>query len=191
LERLAGALELSRAERAYLFDLAGQRDPAALASKPADDAPASIRAAISATKYPAYGLDRLWNACCWNKAAERLFVGWLSGNCQRSLLRFMFLDPAAKLLIPNWKDRARRLLAEFRADYSHTFNDPRVRSLVEELRRDSNLFAESWEAQVVLDREGGLRTFSHPKDGPLRFVQHSFSPTERPDYKLVLLTPIA
>ena len=103
----------------------------------------------------------------------------------------MFLDPAAKVLIPNWKDRARRLLAEFRADYSHTFNDPRVRSLVDELRRDCNLFAESWEAQVVLDREGGIRTFSHPKDGPLRFVQHSFNPTERPDYKLVILTPIA
>jgi hypothetical protein len=191
LGRLARALELSRAERAYLFDLAGQRDPDALPSKPVDDAPASIRAAISATKYPAYGLDRLWNACCWNKAAERLFAGWLSGNCQRSLLRFMFLDPAAKVLIPNWKDRARRLLAEFRADYSHTFNDPRVRSLVDELRRDCNLFAESWEAQVVLDREGGIRTFSHPKDGPLRFVQHSFNPTERPDYKLVILTPIA
>lgn len=189
LGRLARALELSRAERAYLFDLAGQRDPDASASQPIGDAPASIRAGIAATKHPAYGLDRLWNACCWNKAAERLFVGWLSANCQRNLLRFVFLDPAAKVLIPNWKNRARRILAEFRADYSHTFNDPRVRSLVEELRHDSDLFAESWKAQVVLDREGGIRSFSHPKDGPLHFVQHSFNSAERPDYKLVILTP--
>jgi transcriptional regulator with XRE-family HTH domain len=190
LGRLARALELSRAERTFLFDLAGLRDPKALTSQPVDDAPASIRAAIAATRHPAYGLDRQWNACCWNKAAERLFTGWLSGNCQRNLLRFVFLDPAAKVLIPNWKDRARRILAEFRADYSHTFNDPRVRSLVEGLQHDSILFAESWEAQVVLDREGGVRTFSRPNDGPLRFVQHSFSPAERADYKLVILTPV-
>jgi transcriptional regulator with XRE-family HTH domain len=189
LGRLARALELSRAERAYLFDLAEQHDPDALASELVKDAPAAIQAALSAIKYPAYGLDRLWNACCWNKAAERLFTGWLSGNCQRNLLRFMFLDPAAKILVPNWQDRARRLLAEFRADYSHTFTDPRVLGLVEGLRNASTLFAESWKAQVVLDREGGVRTFFHPKDGPLRFVQHSFSPAERPDYKLVILIP--
>jgi hypothetical protein len=26
-------------------------------------------------------------------------------------------------------------------------------------------------------------------DGLLRFTQHTFTPSERPDYKLVLLTP--
>src|ERR1700733_3818303 len=46
LGRLARALELSRAERAYLFDLAGQRDPEASMSEPVDDAPASLRTAV-------------------------------------------------------------------------------------------------------------------------------------------------
>lgn len=189
LARLAHALSLTPAERAYLFELAGRRDPQAPSPDDATEAPASLQAAVAAIAYPAYGLDRLWNACCWNDAAERLFAGWLSAGRQRNLLRFVFVDPAARTLIPNWQDRARRLLAEFRADFSRGLNDPRLRDTVEGLRRDSTLFDEEWNAQSVLGREGGLRTFTHPTDGMLEYTQYSFSPAERPAYKLVMLVP--
>jgi transcriptional regulator with XRE-family HTH domain len=189
LARLARALALSRAERAYLFELAGARDPDGPAPHDIADAPPSITAAVMAVTHPAYGLDRLWNACAWNGAAAHLFQGWLSEGCQRNLLAFVFLDPAARDLIPNWKDRARRLLAEFRGDYGHSFTDPRTRALIEALSRDSALFRQAWEEQTVLDREGGMRSFHHPQDGLLRFNQLTFSPSERPDHKLVLLTP--
>ena len=190
LARLARALSLSRAERAYLFELAGTRDPESPAADPTGDAPASIAAAVQAVRHPAYGLDRLWNACAWNQAAERLFQGWLTPGCQRNLLVFVFLDPRARELIPNWNKRARRLLAEFRGDYGHSFTDPRARALVEALGRDSALFRAAWDEQSVLEREGGLRHFQHPEDGALRFLQHTFSPSERPDHKLVILTPV-
>ena len=188
LGRIAGALALSRAERAYLFELAGRRDPEMSRGQTAD-APPSLVAAVKAIEWPAYGLDRLWNACCWNEAAARLFRGWLDGDCQRNLLRYVFLEPTARALIPAWKDRARRLLAEFRADFAHTFRDPRVASFVKTLRSESAFFAEAWDQQAVEIREGGLRTFNHPRDGLLRFTQHSFAPTERPDYKLVMHAP--
>ena len=190
LSRLAKALGLSAAERAYLFELAGCLDPE-LPPEPAGDAPASLLAGVLAIKHPAYGLDRLWNACCWNAAAALLFRGWLDGDNQRNLLRFVFLAPAARKLIPGWENRTRRLLAEFRADYSHNFRDSRVRTLVETLRRDSPLFTKAWDEQGVRYRSGGVRHFSHPDDGPLRFEQHTFSPSERPDHKLVMLVPIA
>lgn len=190
LRGLARALELSGAERAYLFELAGRRDPDAAATAPAEDAPVSLRALVQALAVPAYGLDRLWDACCWNAAAARLFETWLGEGGQRNLLRYVFLDPAARRLIPDWQDRARRLLAEFRADFSRGLADPRMRALVDTLRRDSGLFAEAWDAQEVLAREGGLRAFHHPGDGPLRFEQHSFSPADRADHKLVVLTPV-
>ncbi len=189
LARLARALMLSRAERAYLFELSGARDPDGPATDDIADAPPSILAAVNAVTHPAYGLDRLWNACCWNDAASHLFQGWLGAGCQRNLLGFVFLDSAARDLIPNWKDRARRLLAEFRGDYGHSFADPRARMLVEKLRRDSALFRQTWDAQIVLEREGGARSFNHPKDGLLNFTQHTFIPSERPDHKLVILTP--
>jgi transcriptional regulator with XRE-family HTH domain len=189
LVRLARAMALSRAERGYLFELAGMRDPESPVADPAGDAPASIAAAVRAVRHPAYGLDRLWNASAWNDPAAHLFEGWLSAGAERNLLLFVFLDPKARNLIPNWKERARRLLAEFRSDYGHSFADPRARELVQRLRRDSVLFREAWDAQDVREREGGVRSFHHPKDGLLQFIQHTFSPSDRPDHKLVILTP--
>ena len=58
LARLAAALELTRAERAYLFELAGRRDPESADPEPVADAPVSIRAMVGALDCPAYGLDR-------------------------------------------------------------------------------------------------------------------------------------
>jgi hypothetical protein len=189
LSRLARALGLTRAERAYLFELSGRRDPEAAAPGPTAEAPASLQAVVDLLDCPAYGLDRLWNACCWNEAAGHLFPGWLDGP-QRNLLRFVFLDPAARRLIPEWEDRARRVLAEFRADYGHSVKDPDARAMLDALCRESVLFRKAWDEQGVLEREGGLRMFSHPRDGLLCFRQHTFSPSERPDHKLVVLRPV-
>lgn len=186
LGRLARALALTPAERAYLFELAGRLDPETPPDSGAD-APDSLRAAVGAIVHPAYALDRFWTACCWNGAAAELFRGWLDGGHQRNLLRFVFLEAAAHTLIPEWEDRARRLLAEFRADYGRSFRDSRVRDFVDGLRRDSRFFAEAWTAQDVQFRAGGLRVFRHPEDGLVSFAQHSFAPSNRPDHKLVML----
>jgi transcriptional regulator with XRE-family HTH domain len=188
LGRIAQALALSRAERDYLFKLAGRVDPEG-SRGPLEDAPPSLIAAVHAIEHPAYALDRLWNACCWNEAAARLFRGWLDGDCQRNLLRYVFLEPSARLLIPAWKERARRLLAEFRADFARTFHDAQVKIFVDTLRSESAFFAEAWNEQAVQTREGGLRLFNHPDDGAVSFIQHTFAPAERPDYKLVIHTP--
>lgn len=189
LGRLASALSLTGPERAYLFELAGRLDPDP-PPEPEADAPPSLRAAIAAIAHPAYGLDRLWNACCWNQAAEQLFCGWLDGNHQRNLLRFVFLHDGARKLIPHWQDRARRLLAEYRADFGHNFRDPRARALVDGLREDSPLFRQAWDDQDVRHRSGGIRAFNHPATGLQHFQQHTFALSERPDHKLVMLTPV-
>ena len=188
LGRLAEALSLTRPERAYLFELAGRLDPEAT-NEIAEEAPTSLAAAVRTTRVPAYGLDRLWNACCWNAEAGDLFRGWLDGDNQRNLLRFVFLEESARKLIPDWQERSRRLLAEFRADFGHLFRDPQVANFIVSLRQASPLFARTWDHQDVQHRIGGERLFVHPERGPLRFEQHAFTLAERTDYKLVLLTP--
>ena len=188
LARVAEALQLSRPERAYLFELASRRDPAAPEPAAAPDAPGGLAEAVARFDGPAYALDRAWNAVGWNAAAARLFEGWLGGP-QANLLRYIFRDPAARELIVGWEDRARRVLAEFRADFSRSLNDPQMRALVDELSAGDARFARWWEEQAVLAREGGLRRFRHPKDGPLAFEQFTFHPAGRPDCKLVLLAP--
>ena len=187
LARLAKALALTPAERAYLFELARRRDPSMPKTAPTSQAPEGVSALVQVLPHPAYGLDRLWNACCWNSAAEDLFPGWLGDGCQRNLVHYTFTAASARKLLPDWEQRARRLLAEFRSDCARMLNDVGLNGLVEQLRNESDLFAEEWDAQTVMAREGGQRTFMHPQDGPLSYVQHTFSPAERPDYKLVTL----
>lgn len=190
LSRLAVALALTQAERAYLFELAGRRDPDLPVATGVSDAPDSIRTLVQSLSQPAYGLDRVWSACCWNAAAARLFDGWLGAGRQKNLLRYVFVDATARSLIVDWEERSYRLLAEFRADYGRRLTDPRTHALVDALRRDSPDFAAAWNIQSVAGREGGPRHFHHPEDGALCFEQHTFSPAERPDYKLVVLTPV-
>lgn len=116
---------------------------------------------------------------------------FIAGEGRKNLLRYMFLDHGARALVPDWQDRATRLLAEFRADYGRTFDGPRTRALVEQLRRDDALFARAWDSQSVIGRHGGRRTFNHPEDGLLLFDQRTYSPADRPDYKVVVLIPAA
>ncbi|MDR3435645.1 helix-turn-helix transcriptional regulator [Telmatospirillum sp.] len=189
LARLAEALCLSPAERAYLFDLAGKRDPAAPVEVN-DDLPAHVLALPRTMSVPAYLLDRTWTARSWNDAAERLFTGWLDRNNDRNLLRFIFLSPVARRLIDDWEERGRRVVAEFRADYSRWLHDPAMQTLIDNLGGASPTFLQHWHEQAVLNREGGERRFHHPQDGACRFQQATLLLAAHPDIKLVSLTPI-
>ncbi|KSV75197.1 hypothetical protein N185_17610 [Sinorhizobium sp. GW3] len=189
LSRLADALKLSAGERKYVFELAGRLDP----NEPADyqaSAPQSVLAILEELRCPAYGLDADWTILCWNSAANRLFEGWLAMRERPNLLEYVFCEPAARKLIPNWQDRARRLVSEFRADYGHTHADPRVGQLIAKLIDSSKPFRNIWHEQNVEVRAGGTRTFHHPTDGLLTFSQYTFTPTERADFKLVVLSDI-
>ena len=187
LSRLAQGLRLSPAERAYLFELTRRRDPAPpTPEEAARDVPAELLAVLRATVAPAYLLDRHWQARGWNDAALHLFAPWL-GSGEACLLRFVFLDPAARGFIVDWPNRARRLLAEFRADTAHDPDDAAMRALVAELQAKSRVFARLWHDHAVLAREGGTRLFNHPTDGRLRYEQITLVPAAQPDHKLVML----
>ncbi|MEJ0004106.1 MAG: helix-turn-helix transcriptional regulator [Pararobbsia sp.] len=188
LARIAVALRLTRAERAYLFGLAAQRDPAEPAPG-ASDAPAALLASVGLLDAPAYVLDRQWSALAWNDRASALFIGWLTPGDDPNLLRYMFTRPAARQLVVDWDIRARRLVAEFRADSSRHLTDPPTRALVENLLSESETFARYWRSQDVVEREGGLREFDHPAQGRLRFDQITLKPVLREDLKLVALIP--
>lgn len=188
LARLAQALRLDRAQRHYLFELAGKRDPNPEAHE-TDALPAAVAAAVAAIAAPAYVLDRRWNARAWNPAAARLFTGWLDRPGDRNLLKFIFLRPGARSLICDWERRARRVVAEFRAHCGAHLDDAPLRELIDQLRRLSPDFRDMWEQHGVLGREGGERTFDHPEDGFLRFEQVTFDLAGHADIKLTMLVP--
>ncbi len=186
LARLARGLRMSRAERAYLFELAGKLDPD-WNQEMREDVPDSVLACVDAIDGPAYILDRLWTARRWNAAAERLFTGWLDRGGEPNLLRFVFCRAEARALICDWEERARRVAAEFRAATTSHVEDPERDSLIDELHRESQDFAACWASHGVLTREGGLRRFDHPIDGPLCYQQVSLTIASWPDFRLTML----
>lgn len=188
LERIAKALLLSRAERSYLFELAGVRDPERprFACDPKLDA--MLKEAVAKIRTPAYVLDQEWNAVAWNAQAAQLFVDWLGRpKGERNLLRYTFLDAQARRFIVDWPTRAQRLVAEFRGECKAVLSTPEIRREVEELRSKSKEFDLYWSAQNVLEREGGERVFRHPKRGRVSLRQLTLSLATAPGMKLVML----
>jgi transcriptional regulator with XRE-family HTH domain len=190
LARLADALKLSQAERASLFDLAGKRDPKA-PDNAAADLPVELLDLPSGFTEPAYLLDSVWTARAWNKPAADLFAGWLGDDAKdRNLLAWVFLSPGARSLSGDWAERASRLVAEFRTDFNRRPRDPAMGALIDQLIGQSPLFAQFWHSQDVRSREGGTRLYRHPVHGPMRFRQTTLLVAERPEMKLVCLTPL-
>ncbi|MEC5387941.1 helix-turn-helix transcriptional regulator [Uliginosibacterium sp. H3] len=197
LSRLAKALQLTRPERAYLFEMAGRRDDEE--SAPVDDAaPPALIALLEAIGAPAYLMGRYWDVLAWNKPAAELFAGWLdtadklrkkAPETTPNLLRFVFLDPAARSLIVDWDIRARRLAAEFRADSRTRLEEPALQKLVDELSQASPEFTQFWKQHDVLERQGGQRDFNHPKRGLISYQQVTLHPVEQEQLKLVMLKP--
>lgn len=187
LARLARGLRLLRAERAYLFELAGKRDPDRHAER--DEPPEAVLACVDAIDGPAYILNRAWNARRWNANAASLFTGWLDAEGERNLLRYVFLRPEARALIREWPARAHRVVAEFRAAVSGYADDPEIRHIVDELSIASADFKRSWATQGVLAREGGVRSFDHPTKGIMHYQQVSLSLAGWPDFRLTMLLP--
>lgn len=187
LARLAEVLQLTAAERGYLFTLAERLDPREGGGEGGAE---GLDAMVAAIHAPAYILDRQWDALAWNGEAAGLFAGWLDRQGGRpNLLRYMFGEPGARALIADWPERAHRLVAEFRADAGKHAAQPPLSDLVDELARGSADFAALWTRQEVAAREGGLRRFHHPQRGTLAYQQATLRLAQRPDLKLVMLLP--
>jgi transcriptional regulator with XRE-family HTH domain len=193
LDRLAQTLRFSRSERAYLFEMAGRRDPQ-VAESDDDAAPSVLTSLLADIAAPAYIMGRSWDLLAWNRPAAALFSGWLdqaptAPAIPPNLLRFVFLRSETRHFLVDWEIRARRIAAEFRADCRARLEETRVRRLIDELTKSSPEFASFWKQHDVLERQGGQRVFNHPQRGLISFQQVTLRPVEQEQLKLVLLKP--
>lgn len=197
LAKLAELMNLTAAERAYLFRLADKLDP--MPPNKFDDDAARVsersRLIVDAIKTPAYIMNRRWDVIGWNRSAKNLFVGWLDQFKTRAtsecpnLLTYMFLNPQARKLIVDWPDRAQRVVAEFRAECGKYEDQEPFLGLINELKGNSAEFRRAWNAQRVVSREGGTRRFMHPDKGALVYEQVTLHFVAWRETKLVMLLP--
>lgn len=186
LSGIASALKLTSAEREYLFLLAHKSDPL---NEQVPAVEPAILATVNNVSQPCYLLDLTWQVLSWNKGAEALFAGWLDVDNAPNMMRFMFEHPLARKLVDNWEARARRIVAELRADAVHYPNDSLLNTFVQQMSESSADFREFWSQQQVIVREGGERLFHHDVQGDLVYRQLSWQLTSNRALKMIMLLP--
>ncbi len=188
LARIAKALRLGPAERHYLFTPARVADPEQETHR--ETANDAVLQSVHQMTVPCYLLDVTWNVVARNPQAAALFSGRLDVANSPNLLHFMFFHPLAKTLVSDWEERARRVVAEFRAETSHHQNTEEMRAFVRNMTHNSADFNHWWKQHDVMAREGGERAFEHPQQGAQRYRQLTFHPAEHGGLKLVMLIPL-
>lgn len=155
-----------------------------------ESAPQAIRRAIDAIDQPAYVTGRRWDVVAWNAAADALFAFSRIPESERNTLIAMMTNPATRRMFgEGWEDEARRMIAQFRANYDLYADDPAFTELVERLKRESAEFATWWRAHDVRGAISGQKLLAHPHKGALRLAYATFQSNDDPALKLVIYTP--
>jgi len=191
LSRLARALELSEDERATFFELSGKPDPEKTLIPSFATAPEALIKLVAAIGNPAYALDSTWSAACWNTSATELFPGWLGEDCDRNLLRYVFLNREARGVSLQWQEWAGQLVDQFRQDVAGRLEDPVLRDLIYSLSRDSSAFSGLWDGEQNNVADVGFRTFTTEEGRMVDYLQTRWNPPEHAGYTVIIHTPVA
>jgi len=187
LEALARALRLSVDERAYLFDLAQQRQLSG--GQPTVQAPPESLARLvrDLSPLPSMLVNHRFDILAWNPemAALMLDFGALPDE-QRNALWLCMLHPS---LYDIYRDRERVVregIADLRAAWAAHPEDTALGRLVEELTAQSTEFARLWAERCVRVNGRGLRPLLHPRVGPLTVEYEVLTPLQDPDQRLIV-----
>lgn len=186
---LAGALRLSRAERAHLFQLAGI--PLEVGDREqAETTDPVVSVLISRLDpFPAYLKGGRWDVLAANRAARALFTDWTArAPGDRNKVWWMFTDPAARKVYVEWEKEASDMLGRFRAAAARRPDDPDFTSLVERLHQASPEVREWWPRYEVRPVGGGTKRLHHPALGDVAFQHTVLQVADHPEQMLVYFT---
>jgi len=186
---LAGALRLSSAERAYLFQLAG----ITLAAEDRAQAE-TVDPVVSALvgrldPFPAYLKGRRWDVLAANRAARALLTDWEARESgDRNLVWWMFTDPGARKVYVHWEQEASGMLGRFRAAAGRRPDDPDFTDLIERLHQASPEVRSWWPRHDVAAVGGGTKHMHHPALGDVAFQHAVLQVADNPEQTLVYFT---
>jgi transcriptional regulator with XRE-family HTH domain len=169
LAAVARALHLDDAEREHLFDLvhaANARSRPAREARPLRPGVQLLLDAMTAT--PAYVGNTRLDVLAANPLGRALFAPLFDSPHQPvNQARFLFRDPAARDLFPEWEEMTHDAVAVLRTAAGRSPGDENLSGLVSELLTVSGTFRSLWQAYDVRHRRTGRKHFRHPVAGPL------------------------
>ena len=172
LEALAGALQLEDAERAHLFDLARASQPAAMTRRrrtPGQQVRPNVQWVLdSITGAAAFVGNGSHDIIAANQLGEALWSPLYAGvDRPVNSARYLFLDPTARDLYPDWERIANETVAIMRHTAGAEPRDRRLSELVGELSIRSEEFRNRWASHDVRFHNTGTKRFMHPLVGEL------------------------
>ncbi|MDT0546835.1 MULTISPECIES: helix-turn-helix transcriptional regulator [Streptomyces] len=173
LDAVARALRLNDTERAYLFELAKPRPRRTQRRRP--PRPQRVRPGVyrllqtlDAAVSPAFVLGRRSDVLASNRLARALIVDFDAlPYRERNMIRFMFLDPAARELYGEWENYASEMVAGLRLQAGRNADDPVLTELVGELTIKSPEFRTWWADHNVREKTHGVKVYHHPLVGEM------------------------
>ncbi|HZD14519.1 MAG TPA: helix-turn-helix transcriptional regulator [Pseudonocardiaceae bacterium] len=170
LDSVAEALRLSDVERRYLCALGTGGSAGALGGLEArPDTVDLVRRVVdghSAAALPVYAIDHKYDLIAWNSATKHWYDDFDDREgLDRNLVWWMFTDPAARRVLPDWSACARDMVAAIRFAVGTGRTDPARQPVVALLRSADQDFARWWDTHDVLEPEVEHRTFQHPRQG--------------------------
>ena len=169
LDAVARALRMDEVERRHLHRLIRGAVTTKGARLP-DPGPLreGTRLLLEGLAAPAMVIDLRGDVQAMNRLGAALLVGLdASPSRPASHTRWVFLDPAARELLVDWRTVARSTVRVLREAVGRYPQDPPLRALVEELSAASPEFRSWWAEQDVATRCSGPKRFQHPVVGSL------------------------
>jgi transcriptional regulator with XRE-family HTH domain len=188
LDNLARVLRLDPAERIHLFQLALRQPVIDSTPKPEAVSPLIQRMLDRIDPIPAFVMGRRWDVLAWNRAARAFFFDFEQVPAsERNILWLTFTSAALRRLMVNWPERARDVLARFRADHGRHAGDAYFVQLVERLKSISPDFAQWWPRYDIRPMSEGRREYQHPMAGRMIVEHTTLLVHDNPDLRLLVM----
>jgi transcriptional regulator with XRE-family HTH domain len=193
LAAVADALDLDPLERRHLFDLVK-----AVARRTKDAGAAPRPRARIALRMMLDALDpvpAVLHGPCMEVVAINRMAGVLLDDfdampaADRNMVRWVFLNPRARQVYPDWAEIAENLVAILRVTAGKGMQGPYLTELVEDLSARSPEFAAYWASYNVYQHTHGTKRIHHPQVGILTLNYESLIPPTDPDLWLIIYSP--
>lgn len=190
LERIAGSLMMSEAEREHLFLLAFGHPPSVL-SVGSEKVTPRLQGVLDALVYsPAIVRNRSWEVVAWNRATTKVMTDYtVLPPDQRNLLRRVFTDPQMREVQADWQGLACFMVSAFRADIARTGATEEALHLVTELSEISPEFEAFWRSNDVAHPGEGRKRMFHPLFGEIELEFTSLLVEGQPELSMMIFNP--
>ncbi|MFE0593909.1 helix-turn-helix transcriptional regulator [Micromonospora echinospora] len=174
LDALARTLGLDPEEVAHLHLLARAGRGPVRRSTRESVRPSLLRLMDGWLHTPALIINRRMDVLAGNRLGRALFAKALEAD-EPNLVRFVFLDPAARSFYPRWTQVAQSSLGALRPAAAEMLNDARLTDLVDELSLRSPEFGRLWARHDVRGKAHEAKAFHHHQVGELTLTYDSLT----------------